>query len=46
MIHYNNAVAVNLGLVTSEQATITHCHILNRSLAKEFGWIYTKRRTI
>lgn len=45
-IYKDNTAAINLGNVTPEQANAVHFHMLNRALAKEFGWIYTKRRTI
>ena len=45
-IFAENNAAVNLDLVTPEQACAVHYHALNKALAKEFGWIYEKRRTI
>ena len=42
----DNTAAINLDLVTIEQASAVHYHALNKALAKEFGWIYEKRRTI
>lgn len=45
-IFAENNAAVNLDLVTPEQASAVHYHVLSRAVAKEFGWIYEKRRTI
>ena len=45
-IFTDNTAAINLGLVTVEQASTVHYHALNKALAKEFEWIYEKRRTI
>lgn len=41
-----NMKAINLGIVSPEQANAVHFHVLNRTLAQKFGWIYEKRRTI
>lgn len=45
-IFTENTAAINLDLVRPEQANAVHYHSLNKALAKEFGWIYEKRRTI
>ena len=45
-IFATNNVAVNLDLVTPEQASAVHYHALNKAIAKKLGWIYEKKRTI
>lgn len=33
------------GIISDDQAIITHCHRVSKTLSKKYGWIYIKKKT-
>lgn len=34
------------GIISADQAVITHCHRVSKTLSKKYGWIYTKKKVV